>query len=371
MRKKIIQAALVLVGGAIGLLVLPSFWRLIHFNYQWIDNNITDFIIGALLLLFISFYLVDYIDRKLSDVERYLSTKNPLTLLIGSITTILGLLIAVLISSLFVNSKIFLINTVIPVLLMLLFGYLGFRLGTTRTDEWKNLIPSFNRVRGKIEPLQEGEVIGDKQLEPNYHHYKILDTNILIDGRIYDLVKSGFIEGTLLVPNFVLYEIQYIADSADSVKRVRGRRGLDILNKLREEQIVPIEMYEGDYEDIKEVDEKLVQLAKDLDAVLVTNDFNLNKVTAFQNITIFNINELVGALRPRVLPGETMHVMVVKKGTERQQGVAYLDDGTMVVVEDGQYFMNKKLDVTVTSALQTDAGRMIFAKPTHATKPIE
>lgn len=371
MRKKIIQAALVLVGGAIGLLVLPSFWQLIHFSYQWIDNNITDFIIGALLLLFVSFYLVDYIDRKLSDVERYLSTKNPLTLLIGSITTILGLLIAVLISSLFVNSKIFLINTVIPILLMLLLGYLGFRLGTTRTDEWKNLIPSFNRVRGKIEPLQEGEVIGDKQLEPNYHHYKILDTNILIDGRIYDLVKSGFIEGTLLVPNFVLYEIQYIADSADSVKRVRGRRGLDILNKLREEQIIPIEMYEGDYEDIKEVDEKLVQLAKDLDAVLVTNDFNLNKVTSFQNITIFNINELVGALRPRVLPGETMHVMVVKKGTERQQGVAYLDDGTMVVVEDGQYYMNKKLDVTVTSALQTDAGRMIFAKPTHATKPIE
>ncbi|QBO35832.1 PIN/TRAM domain-containing protein [Periweissella cryptocerci] len=372
MRKRIIQAAFALVGGSLGLLVLPSLWELLHWNKMFfIDNNITDFIIGALLLLFVSFYFVDIIDSMLSDVEKYLSTKNPLTLLIGSVTTILGMLIAVLISSLFVNSKILLVNTVIPILLMLILGYLGFRLGTTRIEEWKKLIPAFNRTRAKVEPAHEGELVGDLNQEPNYHHYKILDTNILIDGRIYDLVKTGFVEGTLLVPNFVLYEIQYIADSADSIKRVRGRRGLDILNKLREEKIIPIEMYDGDYEDIKEVDEKLVQLAKDLDAVLVTNDFNLNKVTTFQNVEIFNINELVGALRPRVLPGETMNAMVVKKGTERQQGVAYLDDGTMVVVEDGQYFMNKTIEVVVTSALQTDAGRMIFAKPTHSTKPID
>lgn len=372
MRKRIIQAAFALVGGSVGLLVLPSLWKVLHWDQAFfIDNNITDFIIGALLLLFVSFYFVDIIDSMLSDVEQYLSTKNPLTLLIGSVTTILGMLIAVLISSLFVNSQVFLINTVIPILLMLILGYLGFRLGTTRVDEWKKLIPALNRTRAKVESPQEGDLVGDLNQEPNYHHYKILDTNILIDGRIYDLVKTGFVEGTLLVPNFVLYEIQYIADSADSIKRVRGRRGLDILNKLREEKIIPIEMYEGDYEDIKEVDEKLVQLAKDLDAVLVTNDFNLNKVTTFQNVKIFNINELVGALRPRVLPGETMNAMVVKKGTERQQGVAYLDDGTMVVVEDGQYFMNKTIEVVVTSALQTDAGRMIFAKPTHSTKPIE
>lgn len=371
MRKKIIQAALALVGGAIGLLILPSLWEITHLQYGWLDNSVTDFIIGMLLLLFLSFYLVDYIDHKLGDVEKYLATKNPLTLLIGSVTTILGLLIAVLISSLFVNSDIFLINTVIPILLMLVLGYLGFRLGTTRIEEWKKLIPGFNKVRAKIENSDDATLVGSVSQEPNYQHYKILDTNILIDGRIYDLVKTGFIEGTLLVPNFVLYEIQYIADSADSVKRVRGRRGLDILNKLREEKIVPIEMYEGDYDNIKEVDEKLIQLAKDVDGVLVTNDFNLNKVTSFQNIKIFNINQLVGALKPRVLPGENMQVTVVKKGTERQQGVAYLDDGTMVVVEDGQYFMNKKLEVTVTSALQTDAGRMIFAKPTHGTRPIE
>lgn len=372
MRKRIIQAAFALIGGSIGLLILPSLWNLIGWqDNRILANNIMDFIIGAILLFIISFIFVTYIDQKLTEAEKYLAKKNPITLLIGSVTTILGLLIAVLISSLLVNSDVFLINTVIPVLLMLVLGYLGFRLGTTRIDEWKKLIPALNRTRAKIESIDDGRILGERNSEANYHHYKILDTNILIDGRIYDLVKTGFLEGTLLVPNFVLYEIQYIADSADSVKRVRGRRGLDILNKLREEQIIPIEMYEGDYEDIKEVDEKLIQLAKDLNAVLVTNDYNLNKVTSFQNVEIFNINELVGALKPRVLPGEELHVMVVKKGTERQQGVAYLDDGTMVVVEDGQFFMNKKLEVTVTSAIQTDAGRMIFAKPVHSGRPID
>ncbi|MCM2436873.1 PIN/TRAM domain-containing protein [Periweissella beninensis] len=372
MRKRIIQAAFALIGGSIGLLILPSLWNLIGWqDNRILANNIMDFIIGAILFFIISFIFVTYIDQKLTEAEKYLAKKNPITLLIGSVTTILGLLIAVLISSLLVNSDVFLINTVIPVLLMLVLGYLGFRLGTTRIDEWKKLIPALNRTRAKIESIDDGRILGERNSEANYHHYKILDTNILIDGRIYDLVKTGFLEGTLLVPNFVLYEIQYIADSADSVKRVRGRRGLDILNKLREEQIIPIEMYEGDYEDIKEVDEKLIQLAKDLNAVLVTNDYNLNKVTSFQNVEIFNINELVGALKPRVLPGEELHVMVVKKGTERQQGVAYLDDGTMVVVEDGQFFMNKKLEVTVTSAIQTDAGRMIFAKPVHSGRPID
>ena len=197
-----------------------------------------------------------------------------------------------------------------------------------------------------------------------------MDTNILIDGRIYDIVKTGFIEGTLLVPNFVLYELQYIADSSDSIKRVRGRRGLDILNKLQNEKIVPIEMYEGDFEDIPEVDSKLIRLAKEVDGVIVTNDYNLNKVIQFQNVQVMNINELTSSLKARVLPGETLNVMVVKNGTERQQGVAYLDDGTMVVVEDGRYYVNDHIEVEVTSALQTDSGRMIFARPVHSTKNI-
>lgn len=210
----------------------------------------------------------------------------------------------------------------------------------------------------------------ERKVGDNFHKYKLLDTNILIDGRIYDLAKTGFIEGTLVVPNFVLYELQYIADSGDSIKRVRGRRGLDILNKLRSEKIVPVEMYEGDFEDVQEVDSKLIKLAKMIDAVIVTNDYNLNKVSEFQNVQVLNVNALAKALKPRVIPGEKLNVMVIKNGTERQQGVAYLDDGTMIVVEDGRYYMNKTIEVEVTSALQTDAGRMIFAKPSHSKRGI-
>jgi len=247
---------------------------------------------------------------------------------------------------------------------MLFFGYIGARVGTTRIDEWRKV---FNFRRREKAPQPD---ITDAQPDQNYHHYKILDTNILIDGRIYDLVKTGFLEGTLLVPNFVLYELQYIADSADSIKRVRGRRGLDILNKLQSENIIPVEMYKGDFEDIPEVDTKLIQLAKKGNGVIVTNDYNLNKVIEFQNVQVLNINQLAKSLKPRVIPGEEMNVMVVKNGSERQQGVGYLDDGTMVVVEDGKFYINEKVDVVVTSALQTDAGRMIFARLAHANRGI-
>lgn len=249
---------------------------------------------------------------------------------------------------------------------MILFAYMGGRIGTTRMNEWKSLFAK----RHENPTDENGNEVINKQDE-NYHHYKILDTNILIDGRIYDIAKTGFLEGTLLVPNFVLYELQYIADSGESIKRVRGRRGLDILNKLRTENIMPIEMYEGDFPDIKEVDSKLIALAKKVDGVIVTNDYNLSKVVAFQNVQVLNINALAKALKPRVIPGERLRVKILKKGTERAQGVAYLDDGTMIVVEDGRYFMNKELTVEVTSALQTDAGRMIFARPLHSNKGID
>lgn len=221
-----------------------------------------------------------------------------------------------------------------------------------------------------VKATPEEEVL-ERKVGENFYKYKLLDTNILIDGRIYDLAKTGFLEGTLIVPNFVLYELQYIADSGDSIKRVRGRRGLDILNKLRTEKLVPVEMYEGDFEDIQEVDTKLIKLAKLLDAEIITNDYNLNKVSEFQNVRVLNVNALAKSLKPRVIPGEKLNVMVIKNGTERQQGVAYLDDGTMIVVEDGRYFMNKTIEVEVTSAIQTDAGRMIFAKPAHSRREIK
>lgn len=362
MRKRIIRLLFVIVGAAVGFYYLPPIWIAMR-NQLGVQlarpiESAIDFLIGALVFWLISLLLTDWTIKMLKQAENALTKKSLTYLLFGAISTIFGLILAILISIPLWRLSIPVVNNVLPVLLMILFSYLGFHLGTTRQDEWRRLLTR----RGRDD--QEAQVI--KRQDENYHHYKILDTNILIDGRIYDLVKTGFLEGTLLVPNFVLYELQYIADAGESIKRVRGRRGLDILNKLRSEKIVPVEMYKGDFEDIKEVDEKLIALAKKVDGVIITNDYNLNKVIQFQNVQVLNINNLAKSLRPRVIPGEQLTVVVVKKGTERQQGVAYLDDGTMVVVEDGRYYMNEQLDVEVTSALQTDAGRMIFARPVHS-----
>lgn len=362
MRKRIIRLLFVIVGAAVGFYYLPPIWIAMR-NQLGVQlarpiESAIDFLIGALVFWLISLLLTDWTIKMLKQAENALTKKSLTYLLFGAISTIFGLILAILISIPLWRLSIPVVNNVLPVLLMILFSYLGFHLGITRQDEWRRLLTR----RGRDD--QEAQVI--KRQDENYHHYKILDTNILIDGRIYDLVKTGFLEGTLLVPNFVLYELQYIADAGESIKRVRGRRGLDILNKLRSEKIVPVEMYKGDFEDIKEVDEKLIALAKKVDGVIVTNDYNLNKVIQFQNVQVLNINNLAKSLRPRVIPGEQLTVVVVKKGTERQQGVAYLDDGTMVVVEDGRYYMNEQLDVEVTSALQTDAGRMIFARPVHS-----
>lgn len=363
MLKRIIRVIYVIVGAAVGFYYLPAFWDLFKFNIYNPLLVFLDILIGALIFWLLSLALVKPTMKAIHHIEHDLTSKSPLYIFFGALLTILGLVLAVLISIPLWRTRIPVVNNVLPILLMIVFSYYGFKIGTSRLDDWKNLA-----LARRNKDTSKGEVI--KRQDDNYHHYKILDTNILIDGRIYDLVKTGFLEGTLLVPNFVLYELQYIADSGESIKRVRGRRGLDILNKLRSEKIVPIEMYDGDFEDIPEVDSKLIALAKKVDGVIVTNDYNLNKVIQFQNVDVLNINNLAKSLRPRVIPGEKLKVVVVKKGTERQQGVAYLDDGTMVVVEDGRYFMNKPIEVEVTSALQTDAGRMIFARPLHSQKGI-
>lgn len=363
LRKRIIRIIFAIVGAAIGFYYLPLFWDLSGLHLSNSLLVFIDIIAGGLVFWLFSLLLAGPTARLVVRIEKSLAKQGPVYLFFGTLLTIVGLVLAVLVSIPLWRTHIPVINNILPILLMVVFSYFGYRIGTTRLDEWKALFNHRNR------PKDDNEVITEQ--DANYHHYKILDTNILIDGRIYDLVKTGFLEGTLLVPNFVLYELQYIADSGESIKRVRGRRGLDILNKLREEKIVPIEMYDGDFEDIPEVDSKLIALAKKVHGVIVTNDYNLNKVIQFQNVQVLNINNLAKSLRPRVIPGEKLSVVVVKKGTERQQGVAYLDDGTMVVVEDGRYFMNQRIEVEVTSALQTDAGRMIFARPLHSNKGID
>lgn len=367
MRKGIVRLIFTVFGAAMGYYYLPPVWPAIGVKYNSVLMVIVDILIGGIIFWLLSLISIGWVLKLIQRVEDYLTKKSPIYLFFGALLTIIGLILAILISIPLWRTHIPVVNNIIPILLMIIFSYFGFRMGTTRLDDWRTLL-TLKRGNNKELTGKTGDVI--KQQDANYHHYKILDTNILIDGRIYDLVKTGFLEGTLLVPNFVLYELQYIADSGESIKRVRGRRGLDILNKLRSEKIVPIEMYEGNFEDIPEVDSKLIALAKKVDGVIVTNDWNLNKVIQFQNVQVLNINNLAKSLRPRVIPGEHLHVTVVKKGTERQQGVAYMDDGTMVVVEDGRYYMNENIKVEVTSALQTDAGRMIFARPLHSGKPI-
>jgi len=191
----------------------------------------------------------------------------------------------------------------------------------------------------------------------------LLDTSVIIDGRIADIAHTGFIETRLLVPHFVLAELQYIADSSDTLRRNRGRRGLEVLNLLQKEPLVSIDFIDDDVPDVTEVDAKLIRLARKREATIMTNDYNLNRVAQLEGVKILNINDLANALKPVVIPGEEMEVSIIKEGKEPNQGVAYLDDGTMIVIENGRRYMHQTLAVVVTSVLQTAAGRMIFAAP--------
>jgi len=197
---------------------------------------------------------------------------------------------------------------------------------------------------------------------------KLLDTSVIIDGRVSDLCETGFLEGPFLVPHFILNELQHIADSSDSLKRARGRRGLDILNKIQKMTDLDVRIIEEDFPHVKEVDAKLVVLAKKVGGRIITNDLNLNKVAELQGVRVLNINELCNALRPVVLPGETIRVFVLKEGKEAGQGVAYLDDGTMIVVDNARRCIGRNVDVIVTSVLQTTAGRMIFTRMKEETE---
>jgi len=241
----------------------------------------------------------------------------------------------------------------IPICLTIFLGFTGLRIGLSKQEEIAEKLAALFQSRRKAASAEE---------ESSYEEHKILDTSVIIDGRIADICKTGFIEGTLVIPEFVLEELQHIADSSDLLKRNRGRRGLDILNKIQKELDVKVLIYEGDVEE-GEVDSRLVKLAKVLHGKVVTNDFNLNKVCELQGVSVLNINDLANAVKPVVLPGEEIVVQVIKDGKEHGQGVAYLDDGTMIVVEGGRDYIGTTMEVLVTSVLQTSAGRMIFAKP--------
>jgi uncharacterized protein YacL len=234
----------------------------------------------------------------------------------------------------------------LQILVMLLMAYVGLIVGANKGDLLN--LAALGGIFG-----------GEKQSKRSY---KILDTSVIIDGRIADIAETGFLDGTIVTPQFVLRELQLVADSADSLKRNRGRRGLDILQRLQKVATLQIQIVEDDFPAVREVDLKLIELAKLYEGKIITNDFNLNKVAQLQGVPVLNINELANSLKPIVLPGEIMKVFILKEGKEYNQGVAYLDDGTMVVVDNARKMIGKTIDVSVTSVLQTTAGKMIFGK---------
>jgi uncharacterized protein YacL len=278
---------------------------------------------------------------------RTATLKTAIGAAIGSILGILGaFLIGVLISIQKESAVPAGMQTFLTISLAFFMGYIGLMVGAAKGEF--------------IDLSALGGLFSDKT--PQTQDYRILDTSVIIDGRIADVAETGFLGGTLIIPQFILTELQQVADSPDSSKRQRGRRGLDMLQRLRNNSKIDIQIVETDFPAVKEVDLKLIELGKQLDAVIVTNDFNLNKVAQLRGVLVLNINELANALKPVVLPGEAMRVFILKEGKEYNQGVAYLDDGTMVVVDNARKLIGKTADIAVTSVLQTTAGKMIFGR---------
>ncbi|WP_341300961.1 PIN/TRAM domain-containing protein [Lysinibacillus sp. FSL H8-0500] len=357
--KKFVQIAFLLIGGALGLVFLPPLYELLHLSSNpWLDNPYVSVALGALLLFTLSFAFSDYFVKLISWMEEVLFKIPVGDLLFGTLGLIIGLIVAYFLGFAIGSVQILGITEIVPIILSFVLGYLGFRIGFRKRDELIQLF-TLRGSNAKKKAAEDAEVLEVRG------SYKLLDTSVIIDGRIADISETGFIEGVLVVPQFVLTELQHIADSSDTLKRTRGRRGLDILRKLQDERQTQVEITDEDFEDVQEVDLKLVKLAKKMgnDTQIVTNDFNLNKVCELHHVKVLNINDLANAVKPVVIPGEDMQVVVIKDGKEHNQGVAYLDDGTMIVVEGGRSYIGQAITVTVTSVLQTSAGRMIFAKP--------
>lgn len=320
-------------------------------------------LITGIIIFLISPLIINLIVKITNKMERLLQSTPTSEIGVGIIGLLIGLVIAYLISSGPINLIPYSwLAITLSIMLYALLGYLGISICTKKREDLFNFAMQIKKASQKDK---------DKTVKPeNRVTPKILDTSVIIDGRIADICKTGFVEGPLVIPSFVLEELRHIADSSDSLKRNRGRRGLDILNKIQNELDITVEIIERDFEELSEVDTKLLKLAQVIKGSVITNDYNLNKVAEFQRVPVLNINELANAVKPVVLPGEEMVVQIIKDGKESGQGVAYLDDGTMIVVDGGRKFIGDTIGVVVTSVLQTAAGRMIFVKPKSAADKV-
>lgn len=325
--------------------------------------RISVLILGTLIGVIIGYLISSFILKQglviAKRLERILTHIPNQELIAGTIGLLFGLIIANLIGVAF--NQVPIIGPYIPIILSAIFGYSGLKIMARKGPEmYYNYVQQWGGDGSK--KTSRFKMFSTHKSDKASSTPKLLDTSVIIDGRIKELCNTGFIEGPLMVPLFVLNELQIISDSADSTKRNRGRRGLDILKEMQDAKKVAIEVVEDDYDDLTEVDSKLMRLALDKQWKLMTNDFNLNKVARVQGIEVLNLNELANVLKPALIAGEWIRVQIMKEGKEVHQGVAYLDDGTMIVVEDGKPYVGQTVEVMVTSILQTSAGRMIFAR---------
>ncbi|NLY43686.1 MAG: TRAM domain-containing protein [Clostridiaceae bacterium] len=352
MVNRVVKGVISMIGGIIGIGLVFLLFNKVDIDPDYNIVLTVMLYLGGCLTGATLFYIggtkcISFLVDILMRIEKTLQNKTSNEIIYGSLGLTGGLIIANLVS--LPITSIPYIGILLAVTLNIIMGYLGLKIAVKKKDELIDNIPILRKSSSKR---------WGSDVQP-----KILDTSVIIDGRIADICRTGFIEGPLIIPGFVLRELQHIADSSDTLKRNRGRRGLDVLNIIQKELNIPVEILEKDFEDIHEVDSKLLKLAELLKGKVITNDYNLNKVASFQGVAVLNINELANAVKPVVLPGEEMTVHVVKEGKENGQGVAYLDDGTMIVVDGGKRHMGESVGVLVTSILQTPAGRMIFAKP--------
>lgn len=359
---KIFKGLFSLIGAYIGVTVFLSIYKLLGTSF-WPGQPLTKgqeigmSVFFAIIFGFLFYRILSicaqhskWLGRMIvRDLKKISATK----LVFGTIGLIIGFVIAFLLSLIYMNIEVQLISTILTVSTYLILGYLGVLILSERGND---ILAQLG-----IDKLQRGSTKKEKRAGMP----KVLDTSVIIDGRILDIMNTGFLEGDIIIPEFVLLELQYIADSADSLKRQRGRRGLDILRQIQERY--NIEIYntsaERDIDEIPDVDIKLLKLCQNIKGEVVTNDFNLNKVARLKGVKVLNINELANAVKPIVLPEEIMSVKPVKEGKEKEQALAYLEDGTMIVVEGGKKFIGRQIDIKVGTVLQTPAGRMIFGRP--------
>ncbi|MDD3212641.1 MAG: TRAM domain-containing protein [Eubacteriales bacterium] len=388
--ERLLRFLITLVGIGLGLLLgaltLPLLQRTYPAFFQKVYGVVTAYAvpcaIGGLILFLLSQKILQSLMRMSAAVERRWSSMPNQQILLSAVGLISGLIVAALINQLVLSAGASLLTISISAIVYVLLGTLGMQIGYRRYSEGSRERRRFRRKARKGDALssilnsadsllndEEEDDDGDESDEDDAPcppckgiPPKLLDTSVIIDGRIFDIAKTGFLEGDIVIPQFVLAELRHIADSGDGLRRARGRRGLDVLTKLQTELKRNVIVDDADYPDVAEVDVKLLKRCRDLNGVVVTNDYNLNKVAGVSGISVLNINDLANAVKPMLMAGEELTVQIVREGKEPGQGVAYLDDGTMIVVDSGRKFVGESVTAVVTTVLQTSAGRMIFTK---------